>query len=64
VTALRQADWVAKDRVAAAVTGPCAEVLRTIAVQPLKPSSARLALSGAVPVPATRCCPACGALRA
>jgi len=60
VTALRQADWVAKDRVAAAVTGPCAEVLRTIAVQPCSSVPRPRVV---VPVVQARCCPTCGAVR-
>lgn len=57
--ALRQADWVAKDRVAAAVQGPCAEVLRTIALQPVRGWHLGPRVEP-VPVPLMTCCPACG----
>jgi hypothetical protein len=60
--ALRQADWVAKDRVAAAIHGPCGEVLKTIALQPVRGWQLG-PRTEAVPVPATRCCPTCGQLR-
>lgn len=48
--ALRQADWVAKDRVAAAVEGPCGEVLLTIALQPKHHSRTRGRRWALVPV--------------
>lgn len=57
--ALRQADWVARDRVAAAFAGPCREVLRTIALQPVRGWRLPRRL-GTMPVPQTTCCPACG----
>lgn len=58
--ALRQTDWVAQDRVAAAVAGPCAEVLRTIAVQPVRGVGRRRSAANVVPVPERLCCPLCG----
>lgn len=36
MTPPRDADWVERDRVAAAVDGPCAEVLRTVAALPMR----------------------------
>lgn len=57
--ALRQTDWVAKDRVAAAVQGPCGEVLRTIALQPVRGWAAPRRF-GVVPVRRASCCPTCG----